>query len=101
MTPQEKSEKIKEAIGKALDELPADGKPDALLFMSYDEREWDYDIPEMICGLPVYHHSRLTNDTVNWGHIGIPWVPVWKNHKKEAALEYIENFNDAYAKNAR
>ena len=94
-------EKIKQALREALDALPPDGKPDALLFT--ESEDWDEDhaeinFPERIWGLPVFYCSRVSFRYTHWANQGVPWIPVWRKKKKEPSLEDIENFSAAYLK---
>jgi len=86
--------KIETALKTALNELPPDGKPDALLFLEWEDDCCDYDIPERVCGLPVFHHGRLRNQIYIDRTADVPWVPIWKNRKKQPSLEYLEYFNE-------
>ena len=89
-------DKIERALKKALDEIPAENKPDAFLFLEWGIDDRDYDIPQRVWGLRVYFHSRLTNDTARMEPNPVPWVPLWLDQKREPSQEYLEYFNETY-----
>jgi len=94
MTCDQKFEQIKRKLAAALKEL--EEPPDALLFLEWEEMEWDYDLSETICGLPIYFHKSLRHIVGLGNSSSVPFAPIWSDYKKSPELEYIENFNDTY-----
>ena len=85
---------IKRALAAALAELEI--MPDALLFLSRNvEQNWD--IPEIIFGLPVYYHHYLKNNmTIAAGLSPVPWIPLWKENKNHVSRNCLNYFNETY-----
>lgn len=93
-TQEEKEKLIKRKLEAALAEL--EEKPEALLFLSREEDDYDYDVPQEICGLPVFFHPWLLNNLAQMEAAPVPWIPLWRKYDPYTSLEYIENFNETY-----